>query len=221
MTEYHKIDTVFARDTKGRIIEGQYSRPEFEYLADREWVFTEKVDGTNIRLSYDGQPTFRGNEHAYIAGRTDNAQLQPGLLQRLIEVMRAAPFEQVFKPGDEVVLYGEGYGAKIQKGGGNYLPDSCDFVLFDVRVGTWWLRRDAVEDVAANLGLAVVPILGKGTLADAVELTREGFASARWPGVAVAEGLVLRPAVELFDRRGERVITKIKHKDFRVSGVTR
>jgi hypothetical protein len=217
-SEYHKIDSIFARDRAGRIIEGTYARPEFEYLADREWVFTEKVDGTNIRLSFDGSPEFRGNEHAYIAGRTDNAQMPPFLLQRLVEIMRAAPFEDVFKPDDEVVLYGEGYGAGIQKGGGNYLADSCDFVLFDVRVGTWWLRRDAVEDVAANLGLAVVPILGKGTLADAVELTREGFASDRWPGVAVAEGLVLRPAVELFDRRGERVITKIKHKDFVRSG---
>jgi RNA ligase len=215
MTAYHKIDTLFARDTKGRIIEGQYARPEFEYLADRQWEFTEKVDGTNIRLSYDGQPTFRGNEHAYIAGRTDNAQLPPFLLARLVEVMRAAPFEDVFKPGDEVVLYGEGYGNKIQKVGRQYLPDSCDFVLFDVKVGQWWLRRDAVEDVAFNLGLSTVPMLGFGTLSDAVELTRAGFPSAQWEGVTAAEGLVLRPSVELFDRSGQRVITKIKHKDFR------
>lgn len=219
MSEYHKIDSIFRRDTKGRIIEGDYARPEFEYLADNEWVFTEKVDGTNIRLSYGRSPSFRGNEHAYIAGRTDNAQLPPFLLARLIEIMRAAPFEGVFdvdlKDGATVVLYGEGYGAKIQKGGGSYLPDGCDFVLFDVRVGTWWLRRGAVEEVASNLGLTVVPVLGKGTLADAVALAREGFPSARWPGVAVAEGLVLRPETELFDRRGERIITKIKHKDFR------
>jgi hypothetical protein len=216
--EYHKIDTVFARDTKGRIVEGTYARPEFEYLANNEWVFTEKVDGTNIRLSYDGSATFRGNEHAYIAGRTDNAQLPPFLLQRLIDVMRAAPFEAAFQPGSNVVLYGEGYGNKIQKVGRQYISDGCDFVLFDVKVGDWWLRRDAVEDIAEKLGLAVVPILGKGTLADAVELTREGFASARWPDVTVAEGLVLRPAVELFDRGGNRVITKIKHKDFRGAG---
>lgn len=216
MTEYHKIDSIFRRDTRGRIIEGDYARPEFEYLADNQWVFTEKVDGTNIRLSYDGSPEFRGNEHAYIAGRTDNAQLPPFLLLRLVEIMRAAPFENVFD-GPDVVLYGEGYGAKVQKGGGNYITDGCDFVLFDVRVGGWWLRRDGVEDVADKLGLTVVPALGKGTLADAVAMTREGFASVRWPGVASAEGLVLRPEVELFDRRGARVITKIKHKDFPAS----
>lgn len=213
MTEYHKIDSIFKRDTRGRIVETEYARPEFEYLADNTWVFTEKVDGTNIRLGYGGDPNFRGNEHSFIRGRTDNAQLPPHLLNRLVEIMRAAPFESVFD--GPVVLYGEGYGAKIQKGGGNYIPDGCDFVLFDVRVGNWWLRRDAVEDVAQKLGLTVVPVLGKGTLTDAVEMARDGFPSARWPGVKMAEGLVLRPEVELFDRRGDRVITKIKHKDFR------
>lgn len=216
MSEYHKIDSIFRRDTRGRIIEGEYSRPEFEYLADREWEFTEKVDGTNIRLSYDGSPTFAGNEHAYIAGRTDAAQIPPHLLNRLMELMRAMPFGEVFgtDPTD-VTLYGEGYGAKIQKGGGNYHRDRCDFVLFDVRVGGWWLTRDAVEDVAVKLGLSAVPVVDRGTLADAVEMTRGGFSSARWPGVLVAEGIVARPTVELLDRGGRRVITKIKARDFR------
>lgn len=216
VAEYHKIDSIFRRDRTGRIIEGEYSRPEFGYLADREWVFTEKVDGTNIRLSYDASAAFPGNEHAYIAGRTDAAQIPPHLLSRLIEIMRAMPLDVVFgtSPTD-VVLYGEGYGAKIQKDGGNYLPASCDFVLFDVRVGDWWLTRDSVEQVASDLGLDVVPVLGTGTLADAIEMTRPGFPSQRWPGVGIAEGLVLRPAVELFDRGGRRVITKIKAKDFR------
>jgi hypothetical protein len=212
---YHKIDTIFARDERGRITEGVYARPEFAYLADNRWVFTEKVDGTNIRLSYDSSAAFRGNEHAYIAGRTDNAQMPPFLLAHLIEVMRAAPFEEVFDPGVSVVLYGEGYGARIQKGGGKYRADGVGYVLFDVLVDSWWLRRDAVEDVAARLGVEVVPILGTGTLSDAVDLARKGFPSERWPGVDVAEGLVLRPEVELFDRGGRRVITKIKHKDFR------
>jgi hypothetical protein len=150
VTEYHKIDSIFKRNTQSRLVETEYARPEFEYLANNMWVFTEKVDGTNIRLGYGGSPEFRGNEHAFIRGRTDAAQIPPHLLLRLVDIMRAAPFESVFD--GPVVLYGEGYGAKIQKGGGNYIPDGCDFALFDVRVGNWWLRRDAVEDVADKLG---------------------------------------------------------------------
>lgn len=220
MSEYHKIDSMFKRDPRGRIIKWEYSRPEFEYLADCEWVWTEKVDGTNIRLHYSHEWSTSDNAHKWIFGRTDAAQIPPHLLDRLISLYRSMPWTEVFpSSGDvehdsDVILYGEGYGAKIQKGGGKYLPDSCDFVLFDVRVGSWWLTRDAVEDVAAKLGLDVVPILGTGTLAEAVEMTRHGFPSQRWPGVDVAEGLVLRPTVELFDRGGRRVITKIKARDF-------
>lgn len=211
--EYHKIDGVFKRDRRGKMIDGDYARPEFGYLADREWLWTEKVNGTNVRLSYDGSDTFRGNEHLYVRGRTDDAQLPPKLLARLMEVMKTTPFEEVFAPDADVVLYGEGYGAGIQVGGGNYLRDGVDVVLFDVKVGEWWLRREDVEDVAQKLGLEVVPVVDTGTLTDAIGLTRTGFPSARWLDVAVAEGLVLRPTVELFGRDGRRVITKIKHRD--------
>lgn len=72
-----------------------------------------------------------------------------------------------------------------------------------------------MEDVAAMLGLDVVPIIGTGTLYDMVEMARHGFTS-RW-GNFTAEGIVARPHVELQSRGGQRVITKIKHRDFRES----
>lgn len=219
--EYHKIDTVWKRDTRGRILPGEYSCPEFGYLAELDWVWTEKVDGTNVRLSYDGghydgTPYHASRPFDYIAGRTDAAQLPPTLVQRLCSIVQHAPFGEVFgTDAVDVTLYGEGYGAKIQKGGGKYLPDSCDFVLFDIRIGNWWLTRTDVEDIGAKMGLGVVPIIGTGTLRAAIELATRGFPSERWPGVDVAEGLVCRPAVELFDRGGRRVITKMKYRDFR------
>ena len=58
MREYHKITTVFDRDPENKfktLIDGQFSKPEFEYLANNEWDFTEKVDGTNIRIIWDGE----------------------------------------------------------------------------------------------------------------------------------------------------------------------
>lgn len=214
--EYHKIDSIFTRDQRGRIVEGFYSRPEFEYLADRPWIFSEKVDGTNCRISYDGTLDYLTNTHTHIAGRTDNAQMPPFLLAKIIDIVRAAPLPEVFGSDPvNVTLYGEGYGARIQKGGGKYIPDGCSFVLFDIKIGDWWLTRESVEDIGSRLGIEMVPAIGVGTLADAVDLARKGFPSGRWPGVDVAEGLVLRPAVELFDRGGRRIIAKIKNRDFR------
>ena len=208
MSEYHKIQTVFKRDpaTNHRtLLEGQYALPEFEYLASCPWTWTEKVDGTNVRVSFfEGQLSF--------GGRTDNAQMPVKLLQRLSEVFlpQADLMSGIFG-GSTVTLYGEGYGSGIQRGGGNYSPTQ-QFVLFDVLVGIWWLQRPDVEDVALRLGLDVAPVIGQGTLVEMVEYTRRGFGSM-W-GDFRAEGIVARPQTELRTRGGERIITKIKTRDF-------
>lgn len=207
MKQYHKIQTVFLRDPSTKfktLLEGEFALPEFLYLARNEWVFTEKVDGTNIRVMFDGsQITF--------GGKTDNAQIPAFLVARLQDIF--LPQLEIFKERftDGVCLYGEGYGAKIQKGGGNYRQDQ-DFVLFDVKIGDWWLERSSVEEIANTLKLDIVPITGTGTLYDMVEMTRRGFGS-RW-GSFEAEGIVARPSIELKSRNGSRIITKIKHRDF-------
>lgn len=216
MKEYHKIDTVFKRDpaTKHKtLLLGDYSQDAFGYLAGNEWVWTEKVDGTNIRVMCLPYQENGAQYGIMFGGKTDTAQIPAFLVEKLqvrflISEQRQR-LAEIFPEGG--CLYGEGYGAKIQKGGGNYRADQ-DFVLFDVKVGDWWLRREAVDDVASKLGLDVVPIIGRGTLPEMVSRTREGFKST-W-GDFIAEGIVARPAVELRTRNGERIITKIKHKDF-------
>ena len=101
--------------------------------------------------------------------------------------------------------------AGIQNGG-NYRPEQS-FVLFDVRIGDLWLRRKDVEDLASQLGIEVVPLCGSGTLDEMVAQCQKGFNSA-W-GNFQAEGLIAKPQVELCSRHGERVITKLKCRDFR------
>ena len=207
MQEYHKIQTVFKRDPETdfkTLLEGEYSLPEFEYLADNKWVFTEKVDGTNIRIMFNGEKIIFG-------GKTDRAQIPAALVARLNE--RFLPQLETFKGlfSDGVCLYGEGYGAKIQKGGGNYRADQ-NFVLFDIKIGEWWLQRPDLESIAVSLGIDIVPVIGTGTLHDMVRLVSTGFDS-RW-GAFAAEGIVARPRMELKARSGQRIITKLKHVDF-------
>ena len=205
--KYHKIQTVFLRDpdTKFKtLLTGMYSKEEFSFLTNNLWVFTEKVDGTNIRVMWDGETVIFG-------GKTDNAQLFAPLVKRLQEQFPSKNMANAFDRGD-VILYGEGFGAKIQKGGGNYISDGVDFVLFDVNVGGIWLDRKNVEDIASKLNCLIVPIVGTGTLKEGIAMTANGFDST-WGGFK-AEGLVMRPIIELKNRTGERIITKIKCKDF-------
>lgn len=206
MIEYQKINTIYKRDPSGKqVLWGQFSQPEFEYLRDSEWTWTEKVDGTNIRVEWDGSKV-------NYSGRTDSSQVPSTLIAVLREKFDAAPWVETFGVDASVVLFGEGYGAKIQKGGGNYKSDGQAFVLFDVLIGKWWLERADVEDVARNLGLDVVPIIGAGTIHAMVAQVARGFES-RW-GSFRAEGIVARPKVTLLDRAGKRIITKLKAVDF-------
>ena len=208
MTEYHKVPTVWKRDPETKfktLVEGEWATPELAYLADNQWLFTEKVDGTNIRVTWDGAGgvTF--------GGKTDRAQIPAKLVTRLNEmfVPKAHRFAATFD--GPVCLYGEGYGAGVQKGGGNYSATQ-EFVLFDVKVGDWWLRDTDVLDVGVALGVCTVPVVGGGTLHDLVRVVRTGRESI-W-GHFPAEGVVARPYVPLFARNGDRIITKLKTRDF-------
>lgn len=207
--KYPKIQTVFKRDmaNKGKIISGIYSLPEIEYLKDNIWGFTEKVDGTNIRIDW------KRDEYCRFGGRTDNAQIPVFLLRRLEELFSLEKLNAAITETDALTLYGEGYGARIQKGGGNYHPDRVDFVLFDVLVDDWWLKREDVDEVAEVLSIKLIPFILEGPLSKAIEFVSNGFNST-W-GNFQAEGLVMRPKVELKTRAGHRIITKIKCKDFK------
>lgn len=208
MKSYPKIKTVFKREKKKpfKVIEGDWSLSEFEYLRCAEWEFTEKINGTNIRVMFNGIDLKFG-------GRTDNAQIPKFLLEKLTEKFKTTQFVDVFGFGGvKVCLYGEGYGAKIQKGGGNYISDGVDFILFDVLIDDWWLERENIEDIAEKLGIDVVPIVNYGPLDKAIRLVKNGLES-RW-GNFEAEGLVMKPKVGLRTKRGDRIITKIKRKDF-------
>jgi len=174
-------------------------------LKDNLWEFTEKIDGTNIRIIWkDGELRF--------GGKTDNAQIPVKLLKKLQIIFTKDKIQKTFpEPEGMVILYGEGFGASIQSGG-KYIRDGVDFILFDVLIDKWWLNRESVEDIAKKLNIKIVKVIGEGTLKKAIEIAKQGFKSEF--GDFIAEGIVLRPKVQLFSRKGDRIITKIKYKDF-------
>ena len=204
--EYHKIETLYERDEKTfKVRVGELKNRTYSLL--KAWHWTEKIDGTNIRVMWDvatGKVTF--------GGKSDNAQIHPDLIRYLYENLPVENVRGVF-PEVSAVLYGEGYGAGIQKGG-NY-SDQKKFILFDVLVdGKWWLNWEQVCDVAAKLHLDTVPYLGEMSLEGATEKVRAGFPSLLNGGKMQAEGMVGRPAETLFDKKGARLIVKLKTKDF-------
>src|SRR5271165_5917716 len=118
MNEYHKIMSIYKRDQKtNQFIIGDWALPEIGYLASLDWEWDEKIDGTNIRIHWDGT-------NRKFGGRTDNAQIPAYLFERLEVLFTIENLKNCFGESP-ATLYGEGFGAKIQ-GGGDYLS-SVDF----------------------------------------------------------------------------------------------
>jgi hypothetical protein len=216
MAEYQKIQTLFKRDEKNIIIPSMFTLPEFEYLKDCKWEATEKIDGTNMRVELG----LDNNDYEmHFKGRTDKAEIPKHLLEKMHNLFDEDKLIDYFYPEDKneipnITLYGEGYGMKIQKGG-NYIKNDVDFILFDVRVGNWWLSREACEQIASDFNLKIVPIIGYMTLQEAIDFVKKGFESTIAENKDYdAEGLVLKTPYGLKLRNNERLITKIKTCDF-------
>lgn len=240
--EYHKIQGLYKRDDKGNFILGDYSLDCFRYLENSVWQWTEKVDGTNIRIYIDPKveaqelsdnisPPFIVEPEITIGGHHNNSQIPPILKFNLDVIFGPDNFDRMQDTLEgPVVLYGEGFGGKIQSGHGIYgYPLEPSFILFDVwvpdsrnRIGGYWLDYDSVSEIAIGLNIPQVPtatvngsVIGLATLKQAVyDVRYHGIPSLCGRAGAQAEGIVGTPKVPLFDRRGRRIITKLKAKDF-------
>ena len=142
--EYEKIETVFERDFKTKkLIEGKFRNETVEFLKDVDWIFTEKTDGTNIRVYWDGL-------EVRFFGRTEKAEIPKELLTRLENLFGGIVNEEMFEQkfgSSEVMPIGKGYGPKIQNGG-SYRND-LDFILFDAIINGNYQPRSSFSDIAS------------------------------------------------------------------------
>jgi hypothetical protein len=216
--EYIKIPNAYAVDPATHRFSGAF-QPQFDYLRDLKFQGTEKVDGTNSRIYWDG--------HAVsIGGHTDNASdayqtktLTGLFLTKEMEYL----FEQNFG-AKQVYLFAETYGPKIN--GGDTYADTNDVILFDVwvrggaddPVKGYWLSRDKVDEVAKEMGLESVPVVFEGTLVEAEAFMLKHPMSTLGGGKHEMEGLVLQPMIPLLNAKGEPIKCKLKYRDLVAMG---
>ena len=220
-TDYQKINTLFMRDENNLIMPNTMTCQEFEYLKNLQWECTEKIDGTNIHCDIWSEGV---NVIITLCGRTDKAVIPAHLKAKLETIFTKEIILSVFEkqiaeatPESpfQASIYGEGYGVKIQKGG-NYMRNDVGFILFDVKIGKWWLNREACEEIANNIHVPIVPLIGYMTIPAAIEFVKNGFKSTIAENKDYdAEGLVLKTPCGLLFRNGSRIITKLKTCDFK------
>lgn len=212
MGTYPKIPNIFNRenDNNGKnLIFNNFTSTELEILSlIPDWEFTEKIDGANIRIIWDGY-------RVEIKGRTDKANLPTHQLETLNNLFAGEDNEEIFERlfGDkEVTLFGEVYGNKVQTNG---YSETTDFTLFDVNIGGIWLERQDMISIANEFCIRPVPIVCTGNLYDGIRYVAEGHTTLIPGGTRIQEGLVGRAPLGLCDRRGNRIIVKIKYRDFK------
>lgn len=216
--EYQKIGNVFKFDEKFRTIVG-LNEP-YETLKGLIWQGTEKIDGTNIRVHWDGHDI-------EFAGHTDKAQIPPKLNDYLTKLFLTPEMEYIFEQvfgESEAYVFGEGFGAGIQQGGGNYVENGTDvgFIVFDVNINGFDLNRVNVTDVANKLGLPSVPVCFEGTLDQAKAYVAEHHMSTLNGGKHEMEGLVLVPRdVQLYNNKHQLIKCKCKYRDMVRSGLVK
>lgn len=115
-----------------------------------------------------------------------------------------------------VTIFGEAYGGKMQGMSATYGP-TLKFIVFEVRIGNYWLDVPKAEAYANEFGLEFVPYkripatieaINAERDADSIQAIRNGMG----PGHK-REGIVLRPIIE-FVYQGENGVTiRSKHKN--------
>lgn len=224
--KYPKIQTLFKRDEKTyKIVINDFSKPEFDAI--KLYDVSEKVDGSNTRIMYENDDVTSPTDiKVRFDGKGDNSQINTNLFSYLQKTFTIDAFKKAFMTahnieGSEietyplkVILYGEGYGAKIQKGGGLYRKDVA-FILFDVWVDNWWLQRKDVKDVADKLGIRYVPEIGIMSIDKAISYVKSKPNSLISEEPKEMEGIVARSHPLMLFRDGVTpIMFKLKVRDF-------
>lgn len=225
---YHHIDAPtiqdddYGREHKKRILTctclpETFRDPLVAMLRHNLWVVRRKLDGANIRIQWDG-------EQALWNGKTNNFQCGANLTEYMNNTFLEEIFEEKFGRDANVVIFGEHMGPKVQ---GNELKLEKDQVfVYDVNINGFWQPKETVREIAGyfgcftcydemwihncfNDGISVSdsPALEKQTLRRIITGVAAGTYK-EW------EGIVATPEVECRNQKGERVIVKVKTKDY-------
>jgi len=213
--KYPKINSLFKRDeTTNRLMLGSYSLPEFGLI--NKWLVQEKIDGMNIRIIINPDDLSTDISTFQIKGRTDDAMVPPKLVKHIVDHFPPGKLQELIafmNAKSTIILFGEGYGPKIQSGG-NY-RDDIGFILFDVWGGNRWSTREEVQSIADLLTLPTPPVYGLMTKEEIIELVRAKPNSTTAIRPMQTEGVICRSEPLLINNyTRDAVMFKLKCKDF-------
>ena len=194
-----------------RHIENLYKNKDILFF--KECWAMEKIHGTSAHVKYNHQ----NGELKFFSGGLKHDQFV-GIFdqQELLEKFKENAVEHNV---NELIVYGEAYGGKMQGMSSTYGKD-LKFVAFEVynKDVNWWFDVDQADRIATRLGFEFVhynrietteDAINAEMMSDSVQSVRNGMGTGH-----MREGIVLRPIKEFVFQNGGRVICKHKRPEF-------
>ena len=194
-----------------RHIENLYKNKDILFF--KECWAMEKIHGTSAYVKYNhqnGELKFfsSGLKHDQFVGIFDQQELFEKFKENAVE-----------HNVNELIVYGEAYGGRMQGMSSTYGKD-LKFVAFEVynKDVNWWFDVDQADRIATKLGFEFVyykrietteEAINSEMMSDSVQSVRNGMGTGH-----MREGIVLRPIKEFVFQNGGRVICKHKRPEF-------
>lgn len=178
----------YIRDGTGLFIEGRYTSPEIEYLANLDWKLTELVTGIPFRVELN-------DRSEVFFGKSAPKLVRNSVVNQFITSWSAVPYMGY-------TIYG-------------VVPDkvyhTVSSIITYVYSGTEWVSDQEIEYVAGRFVAGVAHIVSYDSIAGAVMRLKKGRLST-YSNIKL-RGFVASPKFELLDVYGNPIVVKIKNDD--------
>ena len=180
----------------------------------RECYALEKIHGTSAHISFRRKTAPDGLVEAEL-GFFGGGEKYENFLALFDQEALKRDF--LLAGPEKVIVYGEAYGGKQQGMRDTYGP-KLKFIAFDVLIGDRWLGVESANGLVTKLGLEFVAwnlVSTDPASLDAErdlpsrQAVRNGITEPR-----MAEGVVLRPPIEVTTNNGARIVAKHKRPEF-------
>lgn len=208
---YPKFYAPYERKEHSKLVDINKPKRDIKpYMTDdMTWTVSEKLNGINTRIIWDGYSI-------EVKGRNDKTELQGGQLDLQGDLIASQMdngnfmFDELFGT-KKVTIFGEVIGTKIQ--GNPYKLGETQFKVFDILINDVWVSPEGITKIAEDLNMSTVmhyTVRGwDNVMTNFIEIWKNCRKKKFY-----FEGLVAYPAHQPLTKKGERVITKIKVKDF-------
>ena len=174
-------------------------------LLFKEVYALEKIHGTSTHIAW------KDNAIRFFSGGCDHK----AFVALFDEEKLISQFKEIDR--DDVTIYGEGYGGKMQGMSETYGKE-LRFVAFDVKIEDKWLSVPSAVHFVSLFGLDFVSFVFCSTDLASLDAQRDGPSQqAIKCGIdeeRMREGIVIRPPEEFTDNSDARVIAKHKRAEF-------